>query len=67
MTDYLQRGNPPNEAQLCYLHFEDSSFKRDIEVPRSFCSFFADSKVLIISFLRYLEILKKRKLQDNLI
>ena len=35
----LKRENPPNDVRLCHLHFEDSCFKRDLEVTRIFCYF----------------------------
>ena len=33
----LKRENPPNDVRLCHLNFEDSSFKRDLEVTCIFC------------------------------
>ena len=34
----LKRENPPN-VRLCYVHFEDSCFKHDLEVTHIFCYF----------------------------
>ena len=54
----LKKDNSPNDVQLCHLHFEDSCFKRDLEVTRIFLLFSADCNVLIMSFLLCLKILK---------
>ena len=54
----LKKENPPNDARLCHLHFEDLCFKYDLEVSEGFLLFLANSNVLIISFLLCLEILK---------
>ena len=35
----LKREIPPNDVRLCHPHFEDSCFKRDLEVTRTFCYF----------------------------
>ena len=52
----LKRENPPNDVWLCYLHFEDSCFKHDLEVTHLL--FFAKSNELITSLLLCLEIVK---------
>ena len=35
----LKKENPPNDVRLCHLYFEDSCFKRDLEVTGIFCYF----------------------------
>ena len=35
----LKRENPPKDVRICHLHFEDSCFKRDLEVYKVFILF----------------------------
>ena len=35
----LKRENSTNDVRLCHLHFQDSCFKRDLEVTCIFCYF----------------------------
>jgi len=35
----LRRENLPKDARVCHIHFEESCFKRDLEVIHTFFSF----------------------------
>ena len=32
----IKRENPPKDARICHIHFEDSCFKRDLQVQNLF-------------------------------
>ena len=49
----LKRENPPNDVQLCHLHFEDSCFKCDLEVTRILLILMYSLLVFFIISLKY--------------